>query len=1198
MKILSNFPSQMIIASLLLSLFSQIIPLSSTLILSSEINYNSVITVAPVEGVLCVPLGADLSLNCTSSKGVQWLSDSAKYPVILPHNAGALAIISSFSDANSGLYSCSYNGEEAVVNVTTLEVASVAIPQNYEVFGDSSVSLYVCVSAYPSLQSGLVMRWSNESGDIPSCSSQGGIGCFECDISVGSSYSEQTISFQATSQTYLSSKQLIVTVHEINLVSPLATATDVVECGSGTLSCAATGDPDLGVEWRYRSTPLSSSSDFAIATSRSYNTEEGVHYTYTSLKIKVVDGDTGGEYSCMFYAYGKENNITSITQVHVVQQLCIQEHISNTEHRPVPAKSVILLEANQRYAYVCIGSGVRWYQGDDLVSEDINADISQTSIGGIQSLYLTITPDPSFFYCRSEQPFLETWLYFTTSHPTVVTIPSGFLYSIRGSNVTINAYLSPTQDSYTLSWSYNQNGTLRDVTELGWTNEQNSISLINIGDIHSGDIQVDYSTGGQLSTASVSVMTLSTPDLQLDYPSHLYLWEGSSLQVECSLLLENMPVTISPEWEGVSSCPSEVCSDNSTLSLSNLTEATEGRYTCTAGNQVGLKLISLNIEVTPFSDDLISLSYQLSPGSVSSEADSLILTASSSSVSDLRLSCSLNNSVFSTDYLSVTEPTWTYNSSLMDDITASDKTSLSIDVSAIFYKNQGYQFSSEFCCQSTLDSYRVARQCINVRFNADRIYPPTLPPTAPPPSHISILMLVDNCTLLPSPDILTPIKLSLLDLIRTNCSCNVSDTELNLTNHYCHTDYLSNHASDLLTLCGVSTHSMYSLLYSASLNRDHIYIGGQDILINSVKSEYEGTHCYISPTTNSTLPPVAGSTELPIWAKIVLFGALPMMVFMLILLFTAIFCYLCYSNLSQPSKKDDYTVQVNLSGDQKETTGSDNTLEHSGELLTSSIMTLSSSTVPQTFKTAANRMYQPQLSSPQELLARPASTPPQGEFPVMYSNPLAFEGSGEGYSTSFSNFNNNHTYCSDMPPISETAQRMPSVFATHRLHLQQNNSYLARDHAHSSLPSPLRFAKRHHPTQQRLPQQRNRSVTPTGGYKHHQLKLSHSRPPSTMRTETPTFDSGVEEMESINPRSSSSASSQVSEEMAAPRVRSTSLMTAFPQHMLHCRVHSLELVRNSSLPNIADVNAGTFNSHGLELYKTVKSAQRESQTLV
>ena len=1196
MKILYKFPSLMITASLLLSLFSQIIPLSSTLILSSEINYNGAITVAPVEGVLCVPPGAYLILNCTSSPGVEWLSDSAQYPVIMPHNAGALAVISSFSDANSGLYSCSYEGEEAVVNVTTLEVASVAIPQNYEVFGDSSVTLSVCVSAYPSLQSGLVLKWSDESGDIPSCSSQGSIGCFECEIPVGSSYSEQTVSFQVTSQSYTSSQGLIVTVHEINLVSPLATTTDVVECGSGSLSCAATGDPDLGVEWRYRSTVLSSSSYFTITTSKSYNTEEGVHYTLSSLKIKVVDENTGGKYSCVFYAYEKENNITSITQVQVVPQLCIEQHVSSTEHKPVPGNSVILLQENLRYVYVCIGFDVRWYQGDDLVSEDINSDISQNTIGGLQSLYLTITPDPIFFYCRSEQPFLETWLYFTTSHPTVITVPSVFLYSIRGSNVTINAYLSPTQDSYTLSWSYNQNGTLRDVTQLGWTHEQNSISLTNIEDLHSGNIQVDYSTGGQLSTASVSVMTLSTPDLQLDYPSHLYLWEGSSLQVECSLLIQNMPVTISPEWEGVSSCPSEVCSDNSSLSLSNLTEATEGRYTCTAGNQVGLKQISLNIEVMPFSDNFISLSYQLYPGSVSNKADSLMLTASNSSVSYLRLSCSLNNSVFSTDYLPVTELTWTYNSSLADDITESDTTSLSIDVNAIFHKNQGHQFSSEFCCQSTLDIYRVARQCINVRFNADIIYPPTLPTPTPSPD-ISILMLVDNCTLLPAP--LTLIKLSLLDLIRTNCSCNISNTELNLTEHHCHTDYLTNHPSALLTLCGTSTQSTYSLLRNASLNGDHIYIGEHDILISSVKSEYEGTHCYIptpSPTTNTSTsePPVA---ELPTWSKIVLFGALPMLVFMLTLLFTSIFCYLCYSNLSQPRKKDAYTIRVNLSEGQKEISESDNTLNHSSELLTSPV-TLSPSLVPQTFKSATNRMYQRQLTSPQELIPRPASTPPQGEFPVMYSNPLAFEGSGEGYLTSISNFNNNHTYCSDMPPISETAQRMPPVFATHKLHLHQNNTYFSRDHAHSSLPSPLRSAKHHHPMQQRLPQQRNRSVTPTGGYMHHQLKLSHSRPPSTMRTETPAFDSGVEEMESINPRSSSSASSQVSEEISAPRVRSSSLATAFPQHIRHSRVHSLELVRNSSLPNIADVDTATFNSNGLELYKTVKSDQRESQTLV
>ena len=1191
MKLLSNFP-QMLIASLLLSLFTQIIPLSSTLIISSKIDYNGVTTVAPVESVLCVPPGAYLTLNCTSSPGVQWLSDSEKYPVILPHNAGALAIISSFSDANSGLYSCSLNGEEAVVNVTTLAVASVAIPQDYDVYGESSVTLFVCVSAYPTLQSGLVMQWSNESRDISSCSSQGAIGCFECEVPVGSSYSEQTVSFQATSQSYISSQALTVTVHEVNIVSPLATTTDVVECGSGTLSCTATGDPDLGVEWRYKSNAISSSGDFTITTSRSYNPEEGLHYTYSTLVIKLVGGDSGGEYSCLFYAHERENNVTSMTQVQVVPQLCIRQHVSNTEHRTVTGNSVILLQENKQYVYVCIGLDVRWYQGDDLVSEDINSDIYQVAISGLQTLSLIITPDPSFFYCRSEQPFLETWLYFTTTHPTVITIPSGFLYSIRGSNLTINAYLSPTQDSYTLSWSYNQNGTLRDVTELGWTNEQNSISLTNIDDIHSGDIQVDYNTGGLVSTTSVSIMTLTTPDLQLDYPSHLYLWEGSSLQVECSLLIENMPVTISPEWEGVPDCPSEVCSDNSSLSLTNLTEATEGRYTCTAGNQVGLKQISLNIEVMPFSDDLISLSYQLSE-SASDRADTLTLTASNSSVSYLRLSCSLNNSVFSTDYLPVTELTWTYNSSLAADITKPDKTSLSIDVSAVFSKNQGSQISSELCCQSTLDIYRVAQQCINVRFNADIVYPPPTP--TPTPSHISILMLVDDCTLLPSPDILTSVKLSLLDLIRTNCSCNVSDTELNLTEKHCHMDYLSNQPYALLTLCGASTHSIYSLLLNASLNKEHIYIGGHDILISSVKSEYEGTHCY-THTTNSTLKPTSANS-LPVWSKIVLFGALPMMVFMLVLLFVSIFCYLCWSNLSKPSKKDDYTIQVNLTGGQKELTESDNPLEHSGELLTSSL-TLSPSLVPQTFKSATNPMYQPQLSSPLELLARPASTPPQGEFPVMYSNPLAFEGSGEGYSTSFSNFNNNHTFYSDMPPISETAQRMPPVFATHRLQLHQNYPYFARDHAHSSLPSPLRSARRHHHMQQRLPQQRNRSVTPTGGFMHHQLKLSHSRPPSTMRTETPTFDSGVEEMESINPRSSSSASSQASEEVAAPRVRSTSLATAFPQHILHSRVHSIELVRNTSLPNIADVSAGQFNSHGLELYKTVKSNQRASQTLV
>ncbi|KAI6652131.1 hypothetical protein LOD99_4676 [Oopsacas minuta] len=1199
-----KFPTPQKIAlsiPLLLTLITQIIPTSPSVTITSEITYNDILTISLVENILCVPPGARLLLNCTSSPDVEWGTSSTKYPLIDSHPAGATALINPFSSANSAYYTCSSNGEEQVIYVTADDIAIVPNPQRYNVLGDTTVLLSACVSAYPSLQSSLALSWSTEGVDMTLCSSQGKIGCFGCEVPVSDQYSITNYSFEATSQGSSTNEILTVIVHVTpQLVTPLSNTTDVIECKSATLSCAVTGDPYVPVEWSYKSsgsqTTLSTGLDYIITRNTSYNSADYTYYTYTSLMIKQVDGNTGGRYSCTFSVYGNTDSVTSSTQVQVTPQLCIQRFkAGSNDIELTPGNSVTILQGSPLYVYLCIGDKVKWYQGDTLISEETNADISQAISSGFVTLTLAITPQPDFFYCRSDVSSLETWIYLTTIYPTVITIPSGVLYYISGSNITISTYISPPQSSYTISWSYTINSTQQDITEKGWSiNEENeyySISLIDLQDIHSGSIIVEYMTEGQTATSMLFVMTLSTPDLELSHQNILFLWEGSWLQVDCLLKNDSIPVTISPEWVRVSSCPSEVCSDNNTLSLYNITTSVSGNYTCIAGNEAGSKQTSLSVHVMAFTDDIISLLFKLSSLSLYTQADNLLLTATNISTQSLLLSCSLNNSIFSTDYLLVSDTVWIYNTSLTYAITITSEY-ISIDLQSIFYQNQGSLFTSQFCCVYTIDLYRTATQCIHVTFDSDITYsPPPLPST----SHLSILLFIDNCTLLPS-DLLTPIKDSLLQLIRTNCSCNISETKLNLTEHYCHTDYISNHPAAILTLCGASTDVTYQHLLTASILRQYITIEGHDLNITSVKSEYNGTHCSLTPTSttteyNITTPTALSNTDLPIWAKVFLFGALPMLVFMLILVFICIFTHLCYSYVTKDKTRDDYAVQ---SGNR----GKDVLTEHTDHIvdqLTSSIVRLSPSLVPQTFKSATNRLYQPM--SPQELLSRPASTPPsQGEFPIMYSNPLAFDGSGESYSTSFTNFNDNHTYSSDMPPISETAQRLPPVYTTHRLHLHPNHLYFTRDHAHSSLPSPLRHVRRNPPVQHRLSQYRTRSVTPINPYLHHQLKMSY-RPPSIMRTETPTFDSGVEEMDSINPRSSSSASSQASDELASPRVRSSSLATNFPQHARHVRMHSIELHKNTSLPNITEA-VDKINSEGLELYKTVKKGQRESQTLV
>ena len=1210
----------MIVLFVFFSLITQPTPVSSTLTISAQITDGNDITESFVERVLCVPANSRLELNCTTSGSddVTWSTTADQIPGIRRYGTSAVAIIQNFKDVNIGVYTCSSENEMLDIYITMDEVAIVPNPQKYDVLESTNVVLSVCISAYPSYQSDLRLVWNYQGAGIPSCSFQGQAGCFECEVSAGDRFSSSNYSAAATARSYSASEDLTLTVHELpRLVSPLPPSMEVVQCKSAPLFCAATGDPGLKVVWKYKSSSglvtLSSGGQHTITTSRGYESGEARYYTNSSLTINSVDEDTGGEYSCFFLGFmAISSSISSSSQLLVTPKLCIQKMVAGSIYLPVPGNSVELLEDIPPYVYVCFGQKVSWYRDNVLISTNASKDVYQYSSNYYGTLYLISPPPPGYFYCRSETDSLETWVYLTPTHPTLITRPSsGTLYFLRGSNVSIHANLSPPQGAYTLSWSYEFNGTQQDVTERGWSLTplsepgyyEASISLAGLEDMHTGIISAVYRTDGQVDTAILTVLTLPTPCLVLSPGDHLYLWEGSYIGVNCSLKNETVPITDSPKWEGVFGCPSEVCSDNSTLSLANITTSIEGNYTCSVGNEAGQKQKNLVVKVNPFSNELISLSYKLPNESIDRQSDTLYLSPSDYTNGDkLILSCSLNNSSFSTDYLRASDPIWKYDSSLSDSVRSLSSSSLSLDIISIFYRHQNTLLSADFCCETKLDIYREARQCIQLTFDVrDRTYPVPTPSTLPPPLHIVLLMFLDNCTLLASLD---SIKLALLNLVRANCACNVSDTELHLTDYFCHTDLIDNHPYPVLTLCGASTDSLYQGILNASLAKPQILVEGHMLALEAVVQGYEETYCLLSTpstltTTNATqIPPLA---YLPIWSKIVLFGALPMLMFMLLVVFCIVFLYLCCSRSCSTSYKE-YGLQAGRTGGltrMEELPGSEQTLQ-SDELLTSSMVMLSPSQVPQTFKTATSIGYPPQLSVPQELLSRPASTPPiQGEFPVMYSNPLAFDGSGEGYSTSFTNFNDNHTYYSDMPPISETAQRMPPVFATHRLMLNPNYSHFARDHAHSSLPSPLRTTKRNHHLQQRLSHARNSSFSPTDPYTHHQLKVAY-RPSSVMRTETPTFDSGVEELDSIHPRSSSSASSSASEIRPARRIRSSSLATSFPQHVRHTRVHSIELSRNTSLPNITEASVNNFSSQGtkLELYKTVKQGQRESQTLV
>ena len=1189
----------------LFSLITQPSLVSSTLTISAKITNENDVTNSPVERILSVPTSSRLELNCTNNgtDGVQWQSTAPKIPLIMVGDYWAVAIMDPFTADNSGFYTCSSPGKTGTIYVTNDEVATIASKQNYEVLESVNVVLSVCVSAYLSYQSSLVLTWSYGGVEIPSCASQAQIGCFQCEVSASDRFSSSNYSFEATALSFSSAETLTVSVHELpRLVTPLSPTMDITQCKSASIFCAVTGDPDLPVVWRYRSSSgevtLSNGDQHAVTTSRGYEPGEVRYYTNSSLTIRSVDGDSGGEYSCVFLGFGG-SSVRSSSQLLVTPNLCLKKFVSTLDNVPVPGNSVDVFQGSspQMYSvYICIGHRVSWYQGDSLISQDSINDVYQKTDETYGTLYLIILPPPGYFYCRSETPALETWLYLTPTHPTILIRPPGLFYYPRGSNFSIYAYLSPPQGAYSLSWRYQLSETQQDVTERGWTiNPQSepgyyevSISLSGLQELHVGTIIAEYRTQGLLDTALATVLTLPPSGLTLSPGPQLFLWEGSYLGVHCLLKNETVPVSDSPEWEGVSGCPSEVCSDNSTLSLRNVTASVGGNYSCSAANEAGEKRVDLVVAVNPFSNELILLTYKLPGESTHVQSNSVSVNASDNYTDSDRLilSCSLDNSTFSTEYLPTSALLWEYNSSLSGAVRLLPNFSLSLAISSIFYLHQNTSLSARFCCHTRLDVYREARQCILVTFDASNwTYPVTTTP--PPPLHITIFMFVDNCTFLFPPDLITAIKLELLNLTRSDCGCNVSDTELHLTEHFCHTDPIGNHPLALLTLCGASTDSLYQALLNASLAKPHFIIQGHTFMLDAVVEGYEETHCLPLPPTNpngTLVPPIV---SLPVWSKIVLFGALPTLVSVLLVLCCLAGLYLCFSRACRYFDKE-YRLP-----------GSEQILQ-SDDLLTSSMVMLSPSQVPQNFKTATDRGYLPPLSVPQELLSRPASTPPtQGEFPVMYSNPLAFDGSGEGYTTSFTNFNDNHTYYSDMPPISETAQRMPPVFSTHKLMLHHNYSYFARDQAHSSLPSPLRTTKRNYLLQQRLAHARNNSYSPTNPYTHHQLKVAY-RPSSVLRTETPTFDSGVEELDSINPRSSSSASSSASEAPPTRRLRASSLATSFPQHVQHARANSAELSRNTSLPNITEASANSFSSPGakLELYKTVKKGQRESQTLV
>ena len=1209
MNLSYNFEFVNMIALLLvLSLVSQPRLVSSTLSISALItdeNGNEV-TRSVVERILSVPTNLGLVLNCTNyvEPGGNWRSTAKQLFVTTPHPTGVTATIDSFTADNIGFYKCSYKGEELEIYATTDEVATIANPQRLDVLENLYVNLSVCISAYPSYQSSLVLKWSYLGVEIPSCSSQGQTGCLVCEVRASDRFSSSNYSVEATALTFSSSESLTVSVHEFaRLVAPLSPTMDIEQCKSATLFCSATGDPDLHVFWKYKSSTLYNEDKYPITTTRGQESAGDRYYTNSSLTITKVEGDTGGEYSCVFLGFS-DISASSSSQLLVTPKLCLKRSIGNNMYETIPGESVQIFQGTTEDVYICFGHKPTWYRDNSLISKDNSQDVYQQSDDTFGTLYVIAPPPPpGYFSCQSGSWTLETWIYLTTSHPALITRPPGLFYSLRGSNVTIQAYLSPPEGGYTLSWRYEFNGTQQDVTERGWTITPQSepdyyevsISLAGLGDEQTGAISVAYETQGQVDTAYVTLLILPPPCLKLSPGDHLLLWEGSTLGVQCSLKNETVPVSDSPEWEGVSSCPSEVCSDSSTLSLSNITVSAGGNYSCSAGNAAGETQISLQVEVNPFSDELILLTYELPTQSTRRVSNSTLSLSASNNYSDndrLLLSCSLDNSTFSTDYLSTSELTWEFNSSLSRYVHPLSSSRLSLHILSIFFRHQKSLFSADFCCHTTSDTYRMARQCIQVTFDARNT---TIAPTpSPPPLQITIFIFVDNCTLLPSSDLTSHIKLALLDHIRDSCACNVSDTELHLTDQFCHCEHLENQSLDLLTLCGASTDSLYQLIGNTSLSNRHFMLGEQMFELDAVIPGYKGTHCTSTPTPtpgNNTLTPAP--VPLPVWSKIILFGALPMLLFVVLIVLCLLTLYLCCRRVcSAPGK--EYGLQPGGMTRMEELPGSEDNSQ-SDDLLTASMVVLSPSQVPQTFKTATGRGYTPQLSVPQELLSRPASTPPtQGEFPIMYSNPLALDSSGDGYSYGFANFNDNHTYYSDMPPISETAQRMPPVFATHRLLLPP----LSRDPAHSSLPSPLRTTKRQYLLQQRLSHGR-RSFSPTNPYPHHQLKVIH-RPPSLMRTETPTFDSGVEEMDSINPRSSSSASSSASEVMPARRIRSSSLATSFPQHSLHTRGPSTDLSRNTSLPNITEACVNSFSSQAnqLELYKTVKQGQRESQTLV
>ena len=1218
MKFISTITSSgHILFFVLLTILTRLPSSYSTLRITAEITDGGVVTLSDVDGVLSVPSNAQLILNCSSSvdNSVDWVTTASQSPLLTTSTRYIRARISSFSQLNTGVYTCSAGVEVKSMFADITQVSTVANPGQYDVYEGESVTLSACASTYPSLQSDLVVRWSHLGAELSSCNSQGFVGCLDCQIIVTDFSTILNYSFEATSQGYTSTKVLYVTVHKTPaVVEPLPSSTRVLQCRGIGLMCIGIGDSTLSVEWKRGNQVISPGGSYLIDTYTSLNPQDDQYYTTSLLSIRPAGPDEEGGYACSFIGYGGRSSSSS-TMLFVIEHLCMQRKVSpnSDQYESIPGNSVQVLKSGQApYVFLCDGSDVSWYQNDAPVPYDGEDVYQAVQFGG---LFIARFSEPSYFFCRSGSSSLQSWIYVTTSNPAVVTRPAGSLYQLMGGNVSIHAFLSLPEGDYALDWFYIVNGVRRNVTEFGWSinqlseEEENyyevSIYLSSLQQSHSGDIGVEYRVGGQVASTQLSLFLLPPPELVLSPSNSLSLWEGSDVEVECLLKNDSVPVTMSPQWTGVPTCTpqTEVCSVGQTLHLSNLSLSAEGTYLCAAENEAGQYNASIQVTISPISQQLLLLSVLTQNRSfqVSDAVGSLHLDSPEGSI---LLSCSLDSSSFSTRYLDVTA-SWTHNSSLSG--VSINGTNLTVDTQSIFSTYYG-AFNASFCCLAQLNEFRRTQKCLNVRFDIPSPSPTSTTTTTVPSTvttHLVIFALVENCSLIPSPDPLTPIMQSLLEVSRAQCACNLSDTELHLSHFSCHTDLIQNSPKHLLTLCGASTHSLYQLLESDSILQLNISVGNTSMVISAVTDSPDDTHCDTSPPTTSAPQPPTSVVELPVWGKVLLYGAFPILLLLLILLVLVILVFICNHLIyGSGSKGKSYTVGEEDREEMTELPDAIQTLVQSDQHLISTQVTLSPSQVPQTFKASSYPAYCADSPPPQELLLRPASSPPkQGEFPVMYSNPLLFDGSGEPYSStsSFPNFNNNRNYSYSLPH--ETAGRYPNSLTTHRVSLQwpataaamAARTTIRRDPAHSSLPSPLRSA-RLHSAHRKLSQQKSSA---NSSYAHHQLRIRHPPPPSSAknsRYNTPTFDSGVEEMESTHPRSSSASSySEVSDDLPA-RARASSLVTAFPQHV---RSHSTELERITSLPSLVK-NKPAYFSYGtkLELYQTVSKEHQGSQTLV